>query len=195
MLGYIASVLIPNHTSPNSLAIGRAIRAAISIGVVVCFVGALGDLGFGGENSFLLEALSLLLFALLVGVLRVLWAGPIDVSIGRLRLNKPNYRKTMGLAALASGVAGVAFVCMVWWSGCTDISLVDCLLLALMVWVAVLYIVSIPLLFDSVSSFFGAIRRQVWALSERYCTRSLAVLLSPPRFCLAYCEAPFAALG
>lgn len=188
-MGYIAGMFIPCHTSPKSFAIGRAIRAAISIGVVVCFVGALGDLGFGGKNSFLVEALSLLLFALLVGVLRVLWAGPIDVSLGSLRLNKPNYRKTMGLAALASGVTVVAFVCMVWWSGCTDISLVDCLLLALMVWVAVLYIVSIPLLFDSVSSFFGAICRQVLALSERYCTRSLAVLLSPPRFRLASREA------
>ena len=92
MLGYSVRMFIPELSSEKSFAYGRWLRAAISIGLVVCFVGACRDFGV---SSALGISIAVLLATLLLAVLIVMWAvGPFDISRQRVRENFPDWFKS-----------------------------------------------------------------------------------------------------
>lgn len=137
-MGYSVRMFIPELSSEKSFACGRWLRAAISIGLVVCFVGACRDFGV---SSALGVSIAVLLATWLLAVLLVMWAaGPFDISMQRLRKNVPGWFKSN------------------WKRG-------------------------------------SPIRFVAAEIANILRTRYLAVPTPPPRLCLAYREAPFAAIG
>lgn len=84
-------MLIPNHSSIFSYALGILIKSIVSFGLPICYIFACQDFGV---SSVLGIAVTGLLGVMMLAVLLVMWAaGPLDVSVQQIRKNFPGWFK------------------------------------------------------------------------------------------------------